>query len=138
MQTKIDFNKYISNAGIKPSFQRIRIMEYIYGNESHPTADQIFKALKPEISTLSKTTVYNTLKLFVEHGIAGTLSVENHETHYDYKTNTHGHFRCELCGKISDFDFVNEEMTVKSLEKHEIKQIQLYVKGICNDCIENN
>ncbi len=52
------------NAGIKPSYQRIKIYEYIFNNNIHPTVDNIYKKLLKEIPTLSKTTVYNTLKLF--------------------------------------------------------------------------
>ena len=44
--------------------QRIAIMEYLMDNPIHPSADDIYTALSPSMPTLSKTTVYNTLKLF--------------------------------------------------------------------------
>lgn len=138
METHHNLSQYIAEAGIKPSYQRLRIMEYLYNNESHPTADKIYQDLKHEITTLSKTTVYNTLKLFVEHGVANALSIEGHETRYDYNTDTHGHFKCELCGKLYDFDFKNEEMALNGLKNHEIQQVHLYVKGICADCKESS
>lgn len=47
---------------IKPSVQRIAIMKYLMEHRTHPTVDEIYTALSPTIPTLSKTTVYNTLK----------------------------------------------------------------------------
>ena len=55
---------------IKPSMQRIAIMEYLMEHRTHPSADEIYTALSPSMPTLSKTTVYNTLKLFAEQGAA--------------------------------------------------------------------
>ena len=136
MKRQEDLGNYMSDAGIKPSYQRLRIMAYLYGNEEHPTADMIFRDLKKEISTLSKTTVYNTMKLFVEHGIANALSIDGHETRYDYNTETHGHFKCELCGELYDFMFDDEDIELKGLKKHDVQQVHLYVKGICEKCLK--
>ena len=52
--------------GIHPSVQRIAIMDYLIKHRTHPTVDEVYTALSDEIPTLSKTTVYNTLKLFAE------------------------------------------------------------------------
>ena len=52
---------------IKPSMQRIAIMEYLMEHPIHPSADDIYTALSPSMPTLSKTTVYNTLKLFSDN-----------------------------------------------------------------------
>ena len=62
--------QYLSVHGIKPSVQRIAIMEYLFKHHTHPTVDEIYTELLPQIPTLSKTTVYNTLKLFVQQGTA--------------------------------------------------------------------
>ena len=60
---------------IKPSMQRIAIMEYLMEHPIHPSADDIYTALSPSMPTLSKTTVYNTLKLFSEQGAALMLPI---------------------------------------------------------------
>jgi len=61
---------------IKPSMQRIAIMEYLMEHPIHPSADDIYTALSPSMPTLSKTTVYNTLKLFSEQGAALMLTID--------------------------------------------------------------
>ena len=52
---------------IKPSVQRLAVMKFLIKRRNYPTAEDIYTALYPQIPTLSKTTVYNTLKLFVDH-----------------------------------------------------------------------
>ena len=53
---------------IRPSYHRIKVLEYLFDHEDHPTADEIYAVLHSQIPTLSKTTVYNTLNSFVEAG----------------------------------------------------------------------
>ncbi|OPL15479.1 MAG: hypothetical protein AVO39_08010 [delta proteobacterium MLS_D] len=55
---------------IRPSFPRLRILEYLLKSREHPGADDVYRALVDDIPTLSKTTVYNALALFEEgcHG----------------------------------------------------------------------
>ena len=66
----------LQNYGIHPSVQRIAIMDYLLKNHTHPTVDEVYVALCKVIPTLSKTTVYNTLRLFSEHGAALMLTID--------------------------------------------------------------
>ena len=66
---------YLISYNIKPSVQRIAIMDYLLAHKTHPSIDEIYLALCKDIPTLSKTTVYNTLKLFVEHVAALMLQL---------------------------------------------------------------
>lgn len=68
--------EYLLNHHIKPSVQRIAIMDYLLKHKTHPCIDEIYTTLCKEIPTLSKTTVYNTLKLFVEQGAAKMLTID--------------------------------------------------------------
>ena len=77
---------------IKPSMQRIAIMEYLMEHPIHPSADDIYTALSPSMPTLSKTTVYNTLKLFSEQGAALMLTIDEKNTNFDADTSVHSHF----------------------------------------------
>ena len=87
---------------IKPSVQRIAIMKYLMEHRTHPTVDEIYTALSPTIPTLSKTTVYNTLKILSEQGAAQTLTIDERNTCYDADTTPHSHFLCKRCGRIYD------------------------------------
>lgn len=121
---------------IKPSVQRIAIMQYLMEHHTHPTADEIYTALSPSIPTLSKTTVYNTLKLLSEQGAAQTLTIDERNTCYDANTTAHGHFLCKRCGKIYDLNTAEASAQPSFMEGHNVHEIHYYYKGICKHCLE--
>ncbi len=127
--------KFLVENKIKPSYQRMSILEYLIKYKTHPTVDEIHQKLVVEIPTLSKTTVYNTLKLFVEKGIVLLINIEDNETRYDADTSAHGHFKCVKCNKIYDFSFNNADIVVDELKQYIIQQTHLYIKGICLICL---
>ena len=65
------------------------IMQYLLEYKSHPSVDEVYNALALSIPTLSKTTVYNTLKLFVEHGAAQMLTIDERNVCFDGDTTSH-------------------------------------------------
>ena len=131
-----DVGEYLKKSGIKPSYQRIKIYEYLMGTKSHPTVDVIYKALVRDIPTLSKTTVYNTLNLFIENGITQLLTIEENETRYDADISLHGHFKCTACGKVYDFSVDQEFLKPAELEGFKVEEQHLYFKGFCSVCAE--
>lgn len=133
-----DIGNYLKINEIKPSYQRIKIYEFLLKNQIHPTVDTIYKALNKEIPTLSKTTVYNTLNLFLEKNIINILVIEENETRYDAKLELHGHFKCEKCKKIYDIDLDVDRFNFHNLEGYVVKERHLYFKGICKNCIKKN
>lgn len=128
-------SEYLKMNGIKPSFQRIKIFEYLMNTTAHPTVDTIYRALIDEIPTLSKTTVYNTLNLFVEKEIALLITIEDNEARYDADTSIHGHFKCDHCGQVLDFRVEMDDVAIAELEGFQIDQKHIYYKGVCNNCM---
>ncbi len=74
------------NAKIRPSIQRVRILDYLRTRKNHPTVDTIFNDLSPEIPTLSRTTVYNTLELLKAQGLVLSLDFGEGYIRYDADT----------------------------------------------------
>jgi Fur family transcriptional regulator, peroxide stress response regulator len=99
-----DAAKQLSRVGIKPSHQRLRILEWLASTRSHPSAEAVYQALLPQMPTLSRTTVYNTLALFVERGVAQPVYLDAVQTRYDGDARPHGHFRCRGCGRVIDVE----------------------------------
>lgn len=132
----MDVVKRLQNHNIKPSVQRIAIMNYLMEHRTHPTVDEIYTALSPSIPTLSKTTVYNTLKLLSEQGAALTLTIDERNTCYDADTSTHAHFLCRNCGRIYDLECNDavKKVVDMDMDGHDIQEIHYYYKGICKDC----
>ena len=101
---------------------------------------RIYMALHDDIPTLSKTTVYNTLKLFVEHGAAKMLTIDERNACFDGDTSAHAHFQCKCCGKIYDMPMhVNEiEMSGMADKGFSVEEVHNYYKGVCPECKKNN
>lgn len=130
-----DLYRDLSDKGIQPSVQRIRIYEFLCNNRIHPTVEDIYERLLPEIPTLSRTTVYNTMKLFSENGLIQPLVIEEKEIRYDIDTSHHGHFKCEQCGIVFDFRADSSEAGVyPELAGFMINERHLYFKGLCKNC----
>ena len=128
---------YLSGYGIRPSVQRIAIMRYLQKNRTHPTADEVYEALRRQIPTLSKTTVYNTLKLFVENGAAIYVGIDEKNARFDGFVESHAHFRCKKCGIIIDLPFNIDNYLPKDFNGI-IEDKYFYLKGICESCKKKN
>lgn len=133
--------KYIKETlqikNIKPSHHRIRIFQYLAEVKNHPTVEMIYKDLIDEIPTLSKTTVYNTLKLFADANLVKVLNIDDVESRYDITTENHGHFLCKSCGEIYDFTFDSLELSNNDLVDFQIQEKNVYFTGICSRCPKN-
>lgn len=128
----------LQGKAIRPSYQRIKILEYIYQKGGHPTVDEIFRALSVDNPSLSRVTVYNTLHLFVEAGMLRVMDIDTTETRYDLMLNNHGHFQCDLCGKIINFEFDIDQIPIDELNQFTITQKNVYFKGLCPECGNKN
>ncbi|MCR2044764.1 Fur family transcriptional regulator [Anaerosalibacter massiliensis] len=122
---------------IKPSTIRIKILQYLMDNKLHPTADHIYKYLINDIPTLSKTSVYNTLELFLENNLVNIVTIDDKESRYDINTSTHGHFKCEKCNKIYDFHISSNNLNGKEIDGFIINNKKIYYEGICKECLRN-
>lgn len=129
-----DIKKYLADHDIKASLPRVKIFEYLVKYKSHPTVDEIYNELSTELITLSKTTVYNTLNLFVKNNVAIHILIEDNEIRYDADVSNHGHFKCISCNKIYDFDYDLEKYKISDLDGFISKEYHTYIKGICNEC----
>lgn len=130
-----ELEKALKENNIHLSHQRLKVLAYLIQNREHPTVDQIFKDLQGEIPTLSKTTVYNTLKILVDAGMARVITIEDHESRYDIEVFDHGHFKCESCGEITNFTFDPNLLVSQQLEGYAIQDKNVYFKGVCPKCL---
>lgn len=120
--------------GIKPSYQRLKVYEYLVKHRNHPTVDMIYRELVPLIPTLSKTTIYNTLNLFIEKKIAAMIVIEENETRYDADMSIHGHFKCRGCSRLFDLEIDPSLIAIPMLKEHQVNEYHFYFKGRCKEC----
>ncbi|MDR0698286.1 MAG: transcriptional repressor [Tannerella sp.] len=128
-------SQHLSGYGIRPSVQRIAIMRYLTDNRTHPTAEEIFEIMRKQIPTLSKTTVYNTLKLFVRQGAATCIGIDEKNARFDGCVKPHAHFRCKKCGRIIDLEMDIEHQLPGNFHGT-VDEAYFYIKGTCEACHE--
>lgn len=132
-----EISTYLESHGVKPSVQRIALMEYLLTHRTHPTVDEMYSALISKIPTLSKTTVYNTMKLFVDNNLALSIAIDDKNLRFDGDVSVHAHFLCLNCGKLYDLPVDDsEKLKLESVEGKSVKEVMLYYKGYCENCIQ--
>lgn len=126
----------LKDAGVRISHQRIAILHYLMEHRTHPTVDDIYTALHPIYPSLSRTTIYNTLRLLVENGTVSAIDINPNSTHYDADNTPHAHFLCKKCGRIFDIPITCSPNGVPA--GFVTNSISIYYRGFCMNCAENN
>lgn len=135
LNNNVNLVAMLKEYGIKPSIQRIEILEFLIENRIHPNIESIYSILVDKMPTLSKATVYNTLDLFAKNGLTNRLFIEANEVRYDIRTDRHGHFKCEKCKKIHDVEIYNLDSEINKNEyKGMIYAEEINYRGICEVC----
>lgn len=128
---------FLREKGIKPSYQRKRIYEFMVENRIHPTVNDIYAALIHDIPTLSKATVYNTMNLFNENHLIDVIPIEGHEARFDIRpASPHAHFKCDACQAVFDVDVkIPPSVLAEKLADTKILTQNINFTGICSRCL---
>ena len=105
--------KILESGAVKPTRQRLAIARVLFARHQHLSADQVMLSANRADTELSKATVYNTLKLFVEKRLIREVIVDPDKVFYDSNTGPHHHFYDIQTGEIIDIDAA--EITVAGL-----------------------
>jgi Fur family peroxide stress response transcriptional regulator len=127
----------LKSGGVRMTPQRYAILQYLMESFSHPTADDIFRALSPQYPSLSVATVYNNLKVFVDAGLVRELTYGDDSSRFDGDMSDHYHITCTNCGTIVDFDHppVKEvEQAATSATGFSVFGHRLEIYGLCPTC----
>ncbi|WP_301107671.1 peroxide-responsive transcriptional repressor PerR [Sporosarcina sp.] len=129
----------LKESGVRITPQRHAILEYLITSQTHPTADEIYKALESDFPNMSVATVYNNLRVFQNSGLVKELTYGDASSRFDFVTHDHYHIICDDCGKIVDFHHPGLE-EVERLAAHvtgfKVNSHRLEVYGTCPECAE--
>jgi Fe2+ or Zn2+ uptake regulation protein len=109
--------------------QKKAIIKFLDGNKTHPTAEEVYEAVKREIPSISIGTVYRELKRMSEKN--QIRKIEGKKKRFDYNISNHAHFKCLKCGRVFDVDYIVDYKKVKGFE---VKSHELIFNGICEKC----
>lgn len=137
--TQKEVEQFLRKKDIRPSYLRIKILEYFFLHHNHPSVNMIYESLQGAIPSLSKTSVYNTLSLYVQHQIVEALGISANEQRYDlYRHKAHAHFLCEHCGKIWDLNLNQmDDAFQEQFVGFVVKSQSLQFTGFCPVCAKS-
>src|SRR5687768_17011942 len=92
----------LAASGQRFTEQRAAVYRHLCSVETHPTADDVFTAVRDAIPDISLATVYKSLETLVGCGLAAKLSYGDGSARYDGRLDPHHHARCLECGKVVD------------------------------------
>ena len=121
--------------GLKLTPQRLAILEYLDGNKSHPSADDIYSEIRKKYPMMSFATVYNTIETLKKRGELVELTIDPERRHYDPDTSHHHHLICKTCKKIAD---IHKDFSIHIPEDQkgmfEVLGNHIEFYGICPTC----
>ncbi|WP_305041061.1 Fur family transcriptional regulator [Geoalkalibacter sp.] len=133
------FRRYLSDKGLKSTQQREIILDEFLRAGSHLSTEELYLRIRRQHPNIGYATVYRTLKLFSECGIAEEHNFGDGQTRYESVAGEehHDHLICTGCKRIIEF----EDPRIESLQDevarlHDFKildhRLELY--GLCSEC----
>ncbi len=133
-----EFEELCRQRGLPVTMQRRVILEAVLKRDDHPTADQIYEAVRERIPQLSRTTIYRVLETFVDLGILRRLR-QTGAARFDGKIERHHHVVCTQCGKIVDLEDTGLDclsIPNEKMQGFEIDDFSVHFSGICPNCLK--
>jgi Fur family peroxide stress response transcriptional regulator len=90
--------------GSRLTRQRRAILDLLKSTRAHPTADEIYEAVRKDLPNISKGTVYRNLQVLIDSGEVAILDIRGTLSRYENRRESHYHFRCQACGRVIDID----------------------------------
>ena len=125
--------------GFKVTPQRLAVYDALQNTTEHPNAEMLYNMLLPRYPAMSLATVYKTMEIFDQIGLAQVLNIGEDSYRYDARMENHPDVRCNTCGRVDDImEFEDEAIMsqVAKLSDYKLTGRQLYFYGECPKCQE--
>lgn len=137
----------VKAAGLKLTPQRMAIVKELASDETHPTAQEIFERLRPNLPTMSFATVYNTLDALSAAGLCAAMSLSPGSGRFDPNMMPHHHAVCDSCGAVRDVPSIGlsvegiaDPSAAKAVAQvapgFELRSVERIFRGICAACMK--
>ena len=125
---------------VRQSKKRDAMLAFLRTTTRHPSADQVYRRLKPEYPDLSLATVYRNLGQLCEQGLIKRVGTVDGQERYDGEVRPHSHFICNRCGSVMDLPRLSPgEGCVDQLGVQYgfiVQDCEFVVRGLCRDCAD--
>jgi Fur family ferric uptake transcriptional regulator len=131
--------EHLQRAGLRRTAQRDLILETFLRTEEHLTSEDLYRLVQREDPTVGHTTVYRTLKLLTEAGLAREVRFGDNKTYYEHHYNHqhHDHMICTGCGRVIEFysaeiEALQDQMADNFGFRPTHHSLRLW--GVCSEC----
>lgn len=133
------FVKYLSGKDLKLTSQRRLILQAFLDHGGHVSSEELYDIVKAGTPGIGQATVYRTLKLLAEAGLADEVSFGDGVSRYEQKRENehHDHIICTKCFRQVEFiDPAIEDLQMKQARKQGfvLQSHRMVLYGICKDC----
>ncbi len=132
------FADYIKKHGLKRSEQRDAILDAFLRSDRHLSVDDLLQLVQKKNPEVGRTTVYRTLKLLQEAGLATSLEVQGQSRfEHEFGRAHHDHFICSSCGDIIEFsspEIESEQDRIAEELGFVIQGHRHQIYGLCPKC----
>ena len=129
--------RYLEEHQLKHTKQREAILDVFLGITGHIASDELFQRVKSRHPHIGFTTVYRTMKIFCEAGLAVERAFEDGVTRYEIPHEHHDHLVCVRCGRIVEFECSMIESAQERIAKEygfRLLRHRHELYGHCSDC----
>jgi Fur family transcriptional regulator, ferric uptake regulator len=133
------FLEHIQGAGLRRTAQRDLILDVFLRTEEHLSSEDLYWLIHQKDPEIGQTTVYRTLKLLTEAGLAREVRLGDGKTYYEhhYNHDHHDHMICTECGRVIEFFSAEiEALQDEMADKYNFKPTHhsLRILGLCGEC----
>jgi Fe2+ or Zn2+ uptake regulation protein len=114
----------LDRAGWRCTRQRTAVFDYLRSVESHPTAEEVYLAVRRQLPKISLATVYKALEALVASHLADKLNTGDGPARYDCHCDAHYHFRCLDSGDIHDLPTHYDPQLLDKLDPNLIEELR--------------
>ena len=97
-----DLSEMLRERGMRVTSQRLLIDRALRDHGGHLTADEVHELVEPVLPGVTQQTVYSTLALLADLGVARRVAAPGPSTRFEARTDDHHHSVCERCGAVED------------------------------------
>lgn len=136
------FNDFAAKQGLRSTRQRDIILDVFLSTHQHLSIEELYLKVRAANPGIGFATVYRTVKLLTEAGVARELTLENGQSRYEHQlaNEHHDHLICTECGDIVEFeDETIERLQQEIAARHGFRLVshRMNLFGVCPTCIMN-
>ena len=133
----MDLQQAVRKSGRSMSRQRAMVLDALRATRSHPTAQDIYDAVRPHVPRITLATVYRNLHVLEDLGLARRIQTDGQSSRFDADAGEHAHTFCVECGCVGDVSLTPPAELAQEAERqsgYDVTHCKVVFEGFCPHC----